>query len=453
MGLENRMEDKLREIGEQSAREIEQMGNQMEEIRRGVSEEVSGLREEVKRGEKRIEKEVRNNTAKLQGGIEDLTEEVEQLTEGQTKLVEQVQKNTAVLGGLKATQKEIKNELIATQRQCQMVREELTMRVEEVTEIMETKDRQVRMHIETVTVALEDELEGTHREIKEVKQKLEEVGEEVSEIKKGRTETKREIQEEVMECVQGLCSNHDVMLTNQIKSLQVAKEVRRQSTEVSGNVYDVRKASVGLGIGLDPGVRERPLVKCATGQFVEQSPCHGLVSADGRTPSLDLTSANPLIMISQDLKTVTLTNTKQPYPEHTDRFDYYPQVVSTESFSSGRHYWEVDASLNSYCRIAISLNSMERKGRGNGCMLGRNPESWCLMKWDNKYSAWHNNQCTLLSVSRDPERFGFFLDCEEGEFTCFGDSRVLRLFRGNFMDPVKPAIGVYPHVVGSVRFC
>uniref|UniRef100_UPI0035900F48 uncharacterized protein PF3D7_1120000-like n=1 Tax=Myxine glutinosa TaxID=7769 RepID=UPI0035900F48 len=269
MGLENRMEDKLREIGEQSAREIEQMGNQMEEIRRGVSEEVSGLREEVKRGEKRIEKEVRNNTAKLQGGIEDLTEEVEQLTEGQTKLVEQVQKNTAVLGGLKATQKEIKNELIATQRQCQMVREELTMRVEEVTEIMETKDRQVRMHIETVTVALEDELEGTHREIKEVKQKLEEVGEEVSEIKKGRTETKREIKEEVMEYVQGLCSNHDVMLTNQIKSLQMAEEVRR-GTEVSGNVYDVRKASVGLGIGLDPGVRERPLVKCATGLVCEK---------------------------------------------------------------------------------------------------------------------------------------------------------------------------------------
>uniref|UniRef100_UPI00358F031A probable DNA double-strand break repair Rad50 ATPase n=1 Tax=Myxine glutinosa TaxID=7769 RepID=UPI00358F031A len=305
MGLENRMEGKLREIGQQSAREIKQMGEQIEEvkigvetkldaqrdelgqmrvastkereemkeeIRRGVSE-VSGVREEVKRGEKRMEKEVRNNTARLQGGIEDLTEEVEQLTVGQTELVEQVQKNTAVLGGLKATQRDIKDDLIATQRQCQMVREGLTMRLEEVTEVMETKDREVRTHIETVKIALEDELEETHREIKEVKQKLEEVEEEVSEIKKRRTETKREIQEEVMEYVQGRCSTHNCMLTNQIKSLQVAKEVRRRGAKVSGdirgNVHDVRGASVGLGVDLDPGVRERPLVKCATGTVCE----------------------------------------------------------------------------------------------------------------------------------------------------------------------------------------
>uniref|UniRef100_UPI0035903023 uncharacterized protein n=1 Tax=Myxine glutinosa TaxID=7769 RepID=UPI0035903023 len=72
-----------------------------------------------------------------------------------------------------------------------------------------------------------------------------------------------------MEYVQGLCSNHDVMLTNQIKSLQMAEEVRR-GTEVSGNVHDVRGDSVGLGGGVDPGVRERPLVRCATGLVCEK---------------------------------------------------------------------------------------------------------------------------------------------------------------------------------------
>uniref|UniRef100_A0A8C4QIM2 Uncharacterized protein n=1 Tax=Eptatretus burgeri TaxID=7764 RepID=A0A8C4QIM2_EPTBU len=98
--------------------------------------------------------------------------------------------------------------------------------------------------------------------------------------------------------------------------------------------------------------------------------------------------------------TATLTETKQPYQEHPDRFDCYPQVVSSESFSSGRHYWEVDASLS-------------RKE----CGLGGNPESWCFGKCDNKYSACHNYQETPLSMSGDPERFGFFLDCEAGELT------------------------------------
>uniref|UniRef100_A0A8C4QMJ4 B30.2/SPRY domain-containing protein n=1 Tax=Eptatretus burgeri TaxID=7764 RepID=A0A8C4QMJ4_EPTBU len=155
---------------------------------------------------------------------------------------------------------------------------------------------------------------------------------------------------------------------------------------------------------------------------------------------------------SLDLRTATLTGTEHPYPEHPDRFDCSPQVVSRESFSSGRHYWEVDVSSSSSCEIGICLNSMRRKGRWSECWLGENPQSWCLYKYNNKYYTRHNNEETLLSVSGDPERFGFFLDCEAGELTCFGDSRVLHVFRGNFMDPVKPAIGVHHPVGDSVRF-
>ena len=170
------------------------------------------------------------------------------------------------------------------------------------------------------------------------------------------------------------------------------------------------------------------------------------------TPSLDPNSAHPRIKISQDLRTATLTRTKHRYRDHPDRFDFWSQVVSSESFSSGRHYWEVDVSSSSLCGIGICLNSMGRKGRGEECWLGGNPQSWCLYKCNNKYSARHNNQGTPLSVSGDPEWFGFFLDCEAGELTCFGDSRVLHVFRGNFMDPVKPAIGVYNPLGDSVRF-
>uniref|UniRef100_UPI00358F8A6F E3 ubiquitin/ISG15 ligase TRIM25-like n=1 Tax=Myxine glutinosa TaxID=7769 RepID=UPI00358F8A6F len=162
----------------------------------------------------------------------------------------------------------------------------------------------------------------------------------------------------------------------------------------------------------------------------------------GRTPSLDPNSAHRLFEISRSLRTATRTVFENPYPKHPDRFDFHTQVVSRESFSSSRHYWEVDVRSCRFCRIGICLNSMGRKRRGRGCMLGRNPESWCLEKRDNEYSAFHDDQCNDLSVPRDPERFGFFLDCEAGELTCFGDSRVLCVFVGNFMVPVKPAIGV-----------
>uniref|UniRef100_UPI00358F8167 tripartite motif-containing protein 14-like isoform X3 n=1 Tax=Myxine glutinosa TaxID=7769 RepID=UPI00358F8167 len=170
---------------------------------------------------------------------------------------------------------------------------------------------------------------------------------------------------------------------------------------------------------------------------------------NGRSPSLDPNSAHRQIKISGDLRTATRTRTENQYPEHPDRFDVYPQVVSRDCFSSGRHYWEVDVGSSSWCRIGICLNSMGRKGKQN--FLGMNPESWCLFKCHNKFSAHHNKQYTSLSVPGDHERFGFFLDCEAGELTCFGDSRVLHVFRGNFMVPVKPAIGVWG-CGGSVHF-
>ena len=94
---------------------------------------------------------------------------------------------------------------------------------------------------------------------------------------------------------------------------------------------------------------------------------------------------------------------------------------------------------------------MGRKGRESG--LGQNPESWCLVKYKNKLITMHNSQETLLSMPGDPERVGFLLDYEAGELRCFGDSGVLHVFRGNFMDPVKPAIGFYYYVDDSVRFC
>uniref|UniRef100_UPI00358F3ED8 E3 ubiquitin/ISG15 ligase TRIM25-like isoform X2 n=1 Tax=Myxine glutinosa TaxID=7769 RepID=UPI00358F3ED8 len=169
----------------------------------------------------------------------------------------------------------------------------------------------------------------------------------------------------------------------------------------------------------------------------------------GRSPSLDPNAAHREIKISGELRTATRTWTENQYPEHPDPFDVRAQVVSRDCFSSGRHYWEVDVRSTSSWRIRICLNSMGRKGGESG--LGGNPESWCLFKCNNKFSAHHNNQCTSLSVPGDHEWFGFFLDCEAGELTCFGDSRVLHVFRGNFTVPVKPAIRVYD-VDGSVHF-
>ena len=173
--------------------------------------------------------------------------------------------------------------------------------------------------------------------------------------------------------------------------------------------------------------------------------------ADGESLTLDPNTANPRILISNDQQKAIQTRARNPYPEHPDRFNYFDQVLSSESFSSGHHYWEVDVSLSRFCTIGVVLNSMQRKGRGNKCWLGWNPQSWCVRKWFDVYSVMHNHQKIPLFMLGDPQRFGFFLDCDAGELRCFGDSRVLHVFKGDFRDSVKPAM--WFGLVGSVRFC
>ena len=177
------------------------------------------------------------------------------------------------------------------------------------------------------------------------------------------------------------------------------------------------------------------------------------MSADGQTLSLDPNSAYPGIEISSDLKMATRTDSEQSYPEHPQRFDCYAQVLTNESFSSGRHYWELDVSQARRCRIGIAYDFMARKGRGRECQLGGNPESWCIWISNNDYTAWHDGGMTELNVQDVPTRLGLCLDHDAGELACYVDSQLLHTFWANFTGPVKPALGIYYYNGDSVQLC
>uniref|UniRef100_A0A8C4NLI7 Uncharacterized protein n=1 Tax=Eptatretus burgeri TaxID=7764 RepID=A0A8C4NLI7_EPTBU len=164
---------------------------------------------------------------------------------------------------------------------------------------------------------------------------------------------------------------------------------------------------------------------------------------DGRTPTLDHISAHPNLLLSKDLKMATKTSSVQPHPDHPLRFDFYTQVLTTESFSSGRHYWEVDISRTNRCEIGAVYDSISRKGYGSECSLGGNLASWCLRKWDGKYAAWHNGKRVLLNLMASPSRLGLCLDYEAGELVCYGDDTgLLHTFKATFNQPLLPALSL-----------
>ncbi|XP_048013209.1 tripartite motif-containing protein 16-like isoform X2 [Megalobrama amblycephala] len=106
--------------------------------------------------------------------------------------------------------------------------------------------------------------------------------------------------------------------------------------------------------------------------------------------TLDLNTVNKLLRLSERNRVITNTDTKQWYPDHPDRFDYYAQVLCRESVC-GRCYWEIEWSGGEYgVDISVSYKSIRRKGRGDESVFGYNDQSWSLYCSSSRYLFYYN---------------------------------------------------------------
>ncbi|XP_036407054.1 E3 ubiquitin-protein ligase TRIM11-like [Megalops cyprinoides] len=160
--------------------------------------------------------------------------------------------------------------------------------------------------------------------------------------------------------------------------------------------------------------------------------------------TLDLNSAHPLLSISRDLRSAVRTKARLPCPAHPERFDHWAQVLTAQSFTSGTHYWELEAE--GYWDIAVTYRSIGRKGK-EGTAFGNNQLSWSLTRQDDGMLAvWHDRQRTPLSVTLTGSRVGVALDYSTGTIT-FSEAGStlthLHTFSTTFTQPVCLGSGLY----------
>ncbi|XP_077334401.1 E3 ubiquitin/ISG15 ligase TRIM25-like [Lithobates pipiens] len=166
---------------------------------------------------------------------------------------------------------------------------------------------------------------------------------------------------------------------------------------------------------------------------------------------LNVRTAGNNLHISGDRKTASWSYTSQNRPEAPERFRC-SQVMSSQRFSSGRHYWEVDVGRALMWRAGMCYPSIERQG--DQSLIGYNEKSWCLERWGcNRYSAIHDNNKTRLPGGVSSGRVRIDLDYEAGRISFYDlcdPIRHLHTFTTTFTEPLHAGVCV---VDDCIKIC
>ncbi|XP_035986826.1 NACHT, LRR and PYD domains-containing protein 12-like, partial [Fundulus heteroclitus] len=171
--------------------------------------------------------------------------------------------------------------------------------------------------------------------------------------------------------------------------------------------------------------------------------------------TIDTNTVNRNLKLSEDNRKVTLVEELQSYPDHPDRFDYWPQLLCRTGLS-GRCYWEVEWRGEVY--ISVSYRRIRRRGDIRDCWFGDNDQSWSLSCSDRHgYSVRHNNIETSFSSFSVSNRAAVYVDCPAGILSFYrvsSDSLIhLHTFNTTFTEPLHPGFGFCFGSGSSVFFC
>uniref|UniRef100_A0A3P9A5C1 B30.2/SPRY domain-containing protein n=1 Tax=Esox lucius TaxID=8010 RepID=A0A3P9A5C1_ESOLU len=184
-------------------------------------------------------------------------------------------------------------------------------------------------------------------------------------------------------------------------------------------------------------------------------------------PILDPNTAHRHLSLSEGNRRAEFVEEEQPYPDHQDRFDGWPQVLCRDGLI-GRCYWEVEWSGKAH--IAVTYKDISRKGVSPFFVFGFSDMSWSLVCREDHYNTFHNNEEAVIPAphlihppqpqsdltSSPPPRIGVFLDWPAGTLSFYevhSDTMShLYTYQTTFTEPLYPGFGV--RVKGSsVTLC
>uniref|UniRef100_A0A8C5QH32 Uncharacterized protein n=1 Tax=Leptobrachium leishanense TaxID=445787 RepID=A0A8C5QH32_9ANUR len=331
-------------------------------------------------------------------------------------------------------------------------REEAEKRVQSLEKLRRQVQGKAAGVTERVTALIRDirkQLEALEKRVlSEISRQEEQVSLRVSDLIR-QLEIKKEELSRKMRDIEELCDMTDpvTVLQGRESDRDVYCDTEEDTERHDIKVHDAGDLAMGLisvtlhsGLaGIVTGITRRCRVLEASDMLLDVNTASDML--------LDVNTASNGVSVSEDLKTVSGSGINQRRPETPERFQDYSQVLSSRSFSSGRHYWEVEVSESVGWGVGMTYPSIER--RGVQSLIGNNNKSWCLQKSDNKkYYMTHDSNRIRFPHSSSCHRLGILLDYEAGRLSFYelcDPIRHLHTFTASFTEPLHAGFCVYVH--------
>uniref|UniRef100_A0A2K5DAV0 B30.2/SPRY domain-containing protein n=1 Tax=Aotus nancymaae TaxID=37293 RepID=A0A2K5DAV0_AOTNA len=157
---------------------------------------------------------------------------------------------------------------------------------------------------------------------------------------------------------------------------------------------------------------------------------------------LDPDTANPILLVSEDQRTVQRAEEPRDMPDNPERFEWRYCVLGCGSFTSGRHYWEVEVGDRKEWHIGVCSKNVERK------------KGWVKMTPENGY--WTMGLTDGNKYQALTEKVGVFLDYETGDVSFYNavdGSHIHTFLDICFSGPVYPVFRILTLEPTALTIC
>ncbi|XP_038672941.1 nuclear factor 7, ovary-like [Scyliorhinus canicula] len=200
-------------------------------------------------------------------------------------------------------------------------------------------------------------------------------------------------------------------------------------------------------------LRERPNEEIKLPSVLSAKPCMGLFKGPLQyrvwkemrniiipVPApltLDPNTANPWLVLLEDMTSVGVNETWQEVSDDPRRFDSSPCVLACQGFEAGKHYWEVEVRSKTEWVVGVARESAQRKG---DITLSPQDGYWAMwLRNGSNYRAL-TSPPTRLALASHPGKVGVYLDHERGQVSFYDADRMSHLytFAATFAEKLYP---------------